>query len=671
MEIRNSSPVIPPPVSPIPYLLLLLAGFAIRLYGLGGQSLWYDETVSAYLARQPVAELVAHTARDIHPPGYYLLLRGWSLLAGDSEFSLAFFSLIFGLLTIALTARLAARLLGRRGAWLAALLVAVSPYHLWYSQEVRMYTLASALGLAAALFGLRAIQTGKRRHWAGYALAAAAGMYALYYFAFLLVALNLCFLGLVWQRRAKRGLVDLLAANFGAALMYLPWMPIALRQAVNPPVPPWRDPAAVSLWPILRQTWTALSLGQSVEPEGAGLWQAGFAILFLLGLAVIARSPRRGRLTGPARAALLVAYTFGPLALIYLLSFITPLYHVRYMFTYSPAFYVVLAAGLAGLTRRRRLWAALALALVLGGSAYSIGRYHTNPLYAADDFRAAVRLMETRWRPGDVLMTNAGYTYTAFDYYAARPYLRRRLTPYQPPDRFDRPILLMTGSVDGDPQLGWGDPQSDFFAMSRAEAEAALSAMGRDYGRLWMLRAYDTVVDPDGFIRAWLSDHAVMIEDQLLTGPSNIRVQGFLLQGAPLPAGQTAVPFADGLLLAGWRVPAQVWRPGDVVPVQLWWQTTSRPSTDYKMSLKLWRGDGQLAAQGQDEWPVGSLYRPTDWPLGQPVYHPVQITLPPDLPAGQYWLNVELYHPDTIQPLPRLDSPEKSVSLGGIQVSGE
>ncbi|MCB0226450.1 MAG: hypothetical protein KDI02_22345, partial [Anaerolineae bacterium] len=70
-------------------LLLLTGGFALRLYRLGEQSLWYDETVSAFLAGQSIPALIAHTARDIHPPGYYLLLHGWATLAGNSEFSLA------------------------------------------------------------------------------------------------------------------------------------------------------------------------------------------------------------------------------------------------------------------------------------------------------------------------------------------------------------------------------------------------------------------------------------------------------------------------------------------------------------------------------------------------------------------------------------------------------
>ena len=72
-------------------------------------------------------------------------------------------------------------------------------------------------------------------------------------------------------------------------------------------------------------------------------------------------------------AFFLVAGTFGPLLLIYLGSFITPLYHVRYVFTYSAPFYILLGAGLAWLARRFSFWAASAAAIVLLlASLYSI-----------------------------------------------------------------------------------------------------------------------------------------------------------------------------------------------------------------------------------------------------------------------------------------------------------
>ena len=137
---------------------MLLAAFALRLYRLGAASLWYDETVSVILAQKDWLALTHHTAGDIHPPLYYYLLHLWGRLAGWSEFAVAFLSLFFGVLLIALVYRVAREWFNARVARFAALLVALSPYNLWYSQEVRMYTLGAFLGLASTYLFVRMLQ---------------------------------------------------------------------------------------------------------------------------------------------------------------------------------------------------------------------------------------------------------------------------------------------------------------------------------------------------------------------------------------------------------------------------------------------------------------------------------------------------------------------------------
>jgi hypothetical protein len=201
------------------------------------------------------------------------------------------------------------------------------------------------------------------------------------------------------------------------------------------------------------------------------------------------------------------------------------------------------------------------------------------------------------------------------------------------------------------------------------KAIAALEAISGEFSRLWLLRAYDTVTDPTGLIRTWLAEHTIPLEDELFSGESNIRAQGFLLPGADtiLPGGKT-VQFEDGLALAGWSLPDQTWQAGQTIHVKLWWRADSLPGADYKISLKLWTPAAKLATQEQDTWPAGTLYRATTWPIGQTVYQAAQLTLPADLAPGQYWLNVELYHPDTGLPLPRLDGSDPVVTLGSIPV---
>ncbi len=671
-------------------LFILLVGLALRLYRLGVDSLWYDETVSAFLAAEPVSDLIDHTARDIHPPGYYLLLHFWTVAAGHSEFALAFFSLIWGVLLIPLTYGLARRLVDTPTAVWSALLVALSPYHAWYSQEVRMYTLGAALGLVTVYCFWEVIfahPPSKKisLFWLGYVLSATLGLYILYYFAFLLLTVNILlpmFLPF-FIRRGKppevnsfsaRNNFPIFSANFLILIAYIPWLPTAWRQITYPPVPSWRTFDSLALWPALLESWSALSLGQSVEPQNVWPILLLTLVLFVLGLLYLLRPSAPSLLRSPA--LFLLACTFGPFLLIYLFSFLTPLYHVRYLFTYSPAFYVILAAGFVWLMRRRWVWIGVAAAgLFFAAGLFSLYQYHFDPRYRPDDYRAAVDFIQRHWQPGDVMMVNAGYVYPVFFYYSAWPDLqRRRLVPYQPPAGLPQPLLLQTGVVDGSPQLGWGDPRSDFYAMSAPDTLTALEAVSKDFSRLWLLRAYDTVTDPTGLIRAWLAEHTIPLEDEPFSGESNIRAQGFLLTGASTAPQvknfrrDEAIRFEDGMALAGWSLPSQTWRAGQIIRIKLWWFVTRPPGVDYKMSLKLWTPAAELAAQGQDAWPVGRLYRATAWPVNQIVYQGASLVLPPDLSPGQYWLNVELYHPETGLPLPRLDEADPVVPLGPVGV---
>jgi hypothetical protein len=326
---------------------------------------------------------------------------------------------------------------------------------------------------------------------------------------------------------------------------------------------------------------------------------------------------------------------------------------------------------------------------MLIGSTFSIRELHANPRYAADDFRAAVDFIGERWRPGDAILINAGYAYTGFLYYYARPITGRvRLVDYQPPSDPatlwpDHPLLLTTGTIGGDPHLGWGDPNSDFYATTQAETAAALTRLTQAFPRMWMLRIYDTVTDPEGFIRDWLASNTTPLEDQPVSGESSMRVQGFMSTIQPVPPQGTQVALEGGITLIGWDVgPAASHPAGGPLDVVLWWQVeapstpdTKSATTPYAVSLKLWgpigheaEGNVYLAAQ-QDEWPVGGLFLTTDWPPGRAIRHPMRLWLPPDLAPGQYRLEVEFYDPTTVQPLPRADGQGHTISLGSVIVS--
>lgn len=660
---------------------IVLLAFALRLYRLGAQSIWYDEGVSIHLAQKSLAALTAHTAGDIHPPFYYYLLHFWIKAVGSSEFAVAFLSLAFGLLLVPLAYRIGQYLYNPLVGLLAALLVAISPYNLWYSQEIRMYTLGALLG-AVSLYSLLRLLAGAggRGYWLSYILSAALGLYTLYYFAFLLAFLNLLALGWLVQRSLRpkasgqglRGisLGNWVLAQLAVLLLYLPWLPIAWRQATNPPVPPWR--AFTPFWRVMVESWSALGLGQSVEARA--VWPVLVTIAILYGLGII--YPGRGGILHPV-SCILWGYTFVPVLGIYLASLWTPLFHVRYVFIYSLAFYVLLAAGLAWVRERWRPGLGLGLSLIIVASTYSIYRFHFDPRYAADDHRAAVAYIAERWRPGDAILINAGYAYPTFLYYYQGPILwRGRLVEYNGKTDGTGPVVLQTGSIGGAASLGWGNPQSDFYPTTEDETAQALERVFARHPRLWVFRVYDTVTDPNGFIRSWLDQHGLKFDERLVAGESGLRVQGYLTHREPSyhpPSLEHPLNISLGhqVTLLGYEAASASVVAGEPFDLTVYWQPEARLNGDYHLFYGLFDGQGRLWVQG-DETPIGPLYRPSRWAAGEVVRHPIRLPVPIGTPPGEYTFQVGLYDPRTGQWL-EVEDPGRAVQgvrvgLGAVQV---
>ena len=139
-------------------------GLGLRLVRLTFQPFWWDEGYSVWFATHPVSRMLALTAQDIHPPLYYALLRGWTLLLGTGPVALRLLSVVIGTLAIPAVYLAGRRLFGsRRTALLAAALLAINPLHIYYSQEVRMYGLVALLSTAILAAAWRMFDAGTRR----------------------------------------------------------------------------------------------------------------------------------------------------------------------------------------------------------------------------------------------------------------------------------------------------------------------------------------------------------------------------------------------------------------------------------------------------------------------------------------------------------------------------
>jgi len=712
-------PVNPPPATRLRALLLsgVLIAFALRLYHLGGESLWYDETVSAVLAQKSIPALIAHTARDIHPPGYYLLLHAWQrlthpTLAHGLEFLYAWPSLWFGMLVVVLLYAVGRRFYGAHTALIALWLAAINPFHLWYSQEVRMYTLGSALGLLCLWSLLKFFEQTKLRGQIGwllvYAVGAAAGLYTLYYFLFALATLSLIAIHRLWSRHEQAWMQQALVwlgAQTLIILLYGPWLPVLWRQATDPPVPPWR--AVWADWPSFAQSLSeslaALLVGQS--PPGLRNWPW---VLLTVGMFVILgytkihikRGTAPKHLPHPqagvepikdSGTGILSSYLFVPIGLIYLITLlVTPIYHVRYLFVYAAPFLILVAAAIQHMRRWNRWLGATAGLLLLMSSGGGLFEFWSNPRYRADDHRAAVAQLAHQWRPGDLILVNAGWAYTALQLYwpttligaeaALPPPISQleRITDYAQAVQTDgvatrwgaKPAvtIVRTGTIDGAASLGWGDPNSDFFNM-RAEAISDIfTAVASHHPRIWQYRIYDTVNDPTGLIRTWLDINTTRVQDQPFPGRDYLRLQLYETRLEQAPPSRPGYRFGEIIRLLPHPLPPTM-TAGELLYLPTTWlalPNIGQTTAGLRMSLRLYDLHGQLVAQ-QDVTPLPPT---TAWQAGEIYTVPLALPVPVATKPGAYELALIVYDADTGIPLLTTQATQADgpVNLGTIKL---
>ncbi|MCC6626027.1 MAG: glycosyltransferase family 39 protein [Chloroflexi bacterium] len=265
--------------------VIVSLGALLRLATLGALSLWLDEGLSYWIADRSLGDLLAYlAAHDTHPPLHYLLLQPMIALGG-SEWLLRLPSAVAGIIAIPLLYALGRELFDRPTGLVAALLLAVSPLHIWHAQEARMYALVAMLTLAATLFAARAVRTGRRLDWAGLVICQAAALWSNTAAIWYTLALNAAALLLVralWQRGRFWPWTLSQALAVG---LWLPWMPTFLQQVrVSGSNNTWIVPATVQQVALTLAAFVSQSSGLMLQLTALGLLAAclalGSAMLF-------------------------------------------------------------------------------------------------------------------------------------------------------------------------------------------------------------------------------------------------------------------------------------------------------------------------------------------------------------------------------------------------------
>ena len=239
-----------PPTAPSPLrrdallVAVIAAGALLRFWHLGGQSLWYDEWLSAEAVSGGLGHVVHHVAnREGIAPTYFVILWGWVRLFGDGAVAMRTLSVLIGTATIPVAYAIAIELHQRRAvARIAAVLVAISPMLVWYSQEARPYTLVAFLGGLTLWAFARVRNSGQPRDLYRWGLICACALAVHYFAAFIVVAEGIAVLA---SRRFRWR--QLVLSCVPSAVVVVGLLPIALRQYSHSPNHQWISAFALNI----------------------------------------------------------------------------------------------------------------------------------------------------------------------------------------------------------------------------------------------------------------------------------------------------------------------------------------------------------------------------------------------------------------------------------------
>lgn len=665
-------------------LAILLLAFGLRFYGLEAQSLWNDEGSSVALAGRDLATIARDAARDIHPPLYYWLLAAWTRLAGTSEVAVRSLSALLGVLLVALTYPLGRLLAGRWAGLAAALLAAINPFQVYYSQEARMYALLALLCALAFYVAVRwaAVPAGRRdtaptRHWAAaYVLAAAAGLYTHYAFPLVLLALNLLVVPwTAWKgwssRRAERlpkfrsespklgqdatpektqavrtdaqtsevlewlwhgPLLRWLALNAAAGLIFLPWLPAAYRQLTTWP----RVEGGFNAFLVPLEFARLFTTGPAASP-----WPESGIFLLLLLLIFLPNSyiHREHGHGDSRRLPPLVAY------LIPVLWLVVPVYlilglglykeaYLKFLLVASPAF-CLLAGRMAAMalhrvarTALRRAWGARLL--IDAGIGIAVA----------------------------VLVTGASL-HGLGDYYTDPAYARddyRTMAAYI--EAVGRPGDAVVLDAPGQQEVfGYyyeGDlPVHPLPEQRPADPEAtlgALEALARPGGRVFCLLWATDESDPERLVEGWLDAHAYKAIDAWY---GNVRLAVYAVpEEVPTqPEQELHIMLAneeegDEIELVGYTLLGDQLAAGDIAQLTLFWRSEWRPHRRYKVFLHVLDANNNIVGQ-RDAEPGGGARLTTLWAPGEMVIDHYGVPIHPATPPGSYRVEVGMYELET------------------------
>ena len=419
---------------------LLALALVLRVYDLTGESLWFDEAYAVWSSAMDIASPRVLWEWQIEFPLYHLLLHFWMRLFGQGDLAVRAFGALAGTLTVVPMYSWGKGLFGRRTGALGALLLAVNPFHIWYSQEVRMYAWALLFTVASLHAFWRMVNEGTWRWVLAHLMLTGLAFHLHYYIAWVVLAEDFFYLLRLWRlrggslkrntrarlpasadRNCRQAATRWLLGQLGVLILALPAFGVFQTKLVT-----------FNQWGWLSQRYGAPGLGDVLGlfftytmglafPGPSGLRWVVLGVFLALaswGIMRAAQFPYPGLSSQPEqterREALgLTVLAVGlPLALVFVSGQFVSTWVPRYLLLFLPPFLLLVAAGV---DRMGPKLGAGVTVLLLAASLYSLtGMYGVQQ---KEDWRGVAAYLDAHAGQDDLVVLMDEECRVPLDYY--------------------------------------------------------------------------------------------------------------------------------------------------------------------------------------------------------------------------------------------------------------
>ena len=398
----------------ISLILIFLLSFALRIYNLNKFDLWFDELGSSSFTAEIIrseskinktsmlSTFSKKLKQDPQPPLYYSIIFIYSYLF-PSLISLRFISVIFSFFSLIIFYKLSRKFFDLKTSIFALLILSLNPFHIWYAQEARGYTVANSLTLLFVYCFIKIFKEKSLKSWSLLLFSGLLAFLSSYHFLFLLIPLSFSIFFYFDKKNTIRWVISLftllvvilfIKTNFHDQLAFVKnnfWL-----------MPPSQK--------FVLYTWRVFSLGYSATLIQYRICTTIFTFLFCYGVWSYSKENLKNTF-------FLTSLLFAPIiAIFYFSIYFFPIYVNRQLLIFSPFYYLFIAKGISSIKGKKA--GLLSLIIVLSILFSGLFNYYRNYIHENGKFSylmggiipknnnsEIINFLDENYKDGDLILT--------------------------------------------------------------------------------------------------------------------------------------------------------------------------------------------------------------------------------------------------------------------------